>query len=92
MRKLIDLISVGKETIKDFKLLGIKNVEDLINRNAEDLYHQLCEQTHTKHDICCLDIFRAAIEQAKNPNLEREKCNWWYWSKQRKLNDHLDYR
>lgn len=83
-RKLIDLVSVGKATLEDFHQLGIHTVEELKHCNAEMLYEQLCEITKIEHDICCLDVFRAAIEQAKNPNLEKEKCNWWYWSRIRK--------
>ena len=35
-------------------------------------------------DICCLDVFRAAVAQARNPRLPAEQCQWWYWSKRRK--------
>ncbi|MEZ4740845.1 MAG: helix-hairpin-helix domain-containing protein [Bdellovibrionota bacterium] len=83
-RRLIDLISVGKATIKDLELLGITKVHQLKSKDPQKLYDELCEITGSQHDICCLDVFKAAVEQAKDPDLSRDKCNWWYWSKQRK--------
>lgn len=83
-RHLLDLCSVGPATIKDFNILGIQAVDQLKKKKAESLYNELCNATKTRHDPCVIDVFRAAIEQAKNPILEPEKCNWWYWSRIRK--------
>ncbi|MDZ4724140.1 MAG: helix-hairpin-helix domain-containing protein [candidate division Zixibacteria bacterium] len=77
-RALSDLVSVGPATIKDLHLLGITKVSQLKKRNAEKLYHKLCEISDAKHDICALDVLRAAIEQANDPNLPVEKCQWHY--------------
>ncbi|WP_417320612.1 helix-hairpin-helix domain-containing protein [Emcibacter sp.] len=85
-RKLIDLTSVGPATVKDLALLGITTVAQLRNRDGADLYHRLCLETGEQHDICCLDVFMCAIAQARDPNLPQEQKNWWYWSKQRKMN------
>lgn len=84
MRQLKDLVSVGPATLKDFEVLGVKSVEELTKQDATELYQRLCRITNSKMDICCEDVFRAAIEQAKNPKLELEKCQWWYWSALRK--------
>ena len=83
-RTLKDLISVGPATIEDFDLLGIHTIHDLIGKNAEDLFNQLEEKRNQKIDICCLDVFRAAIAQAEDPLLPLEKCRWHYWSQVRK--------
>jgi len=83
-RKLKDLISVGPATLEDFKLIGIESVEQLIDSRPEFLYEELCIKSGVEHDICCLDVFKAAVAQARDPNLPKEKCNWWYWSKIRK--------
>lgn len=83
-RKLSDLRSIGPAALEDFKLLGIESVEALKGKNSMDLYEQLCRITKKRHDPCVIDVFRAAIEQAKNPQLEARKKNWWYWSKIRK--------
>jgi hypothetical protein len=73
--------------LRDFDLLGISKVEQLARRNPERLYEQLCRATGQSHDICCLDVFRAAVAQARNPRLPLAQCQWWYWSRQRKARD-----
>jgi hypothetical protein len=84
-RTLKDLASVGSVTLKDFTLLGIKTVEDLAKCEAKKLYAQLCRLSKDRHDICTQDVFSAAIAQAKNPKLAKEKCDWWYWNRRRGL-------
>jgi hypothetical protein len=83
-RKLSDLRSVGPASVKDLKLLGIESVEALKDQNSIELYERLCEITSTRHDPCVIDVFRTAIEQARNPILEARKRDWWYWTKIRK--------
>ena len=84
MRNLEDLISVGPATLKDFELLGIKTVKQLEKQDARKLYEKLCLLSGVRHDPCAEDVFRAAIEQAKNPDLPKEQCQWYYWSRKRK--------
>ena len=83
-RSLADLVSVGPAMLRDFDLLGIRSVPQLARANPEKLYERLCRVTGKPHDICCLDVFAAAVAQARNPRLPPERCNWWYWSRQRK--------
>jgi hypothetical protein len=86
-RRLRDLISVGPAIARDFELLGIRSVPQLARANPEKLYERLCRVTGQVQDICCLDVFRAAVAQAKNPRLPLAQCQWWYWSRQRKARD-----
>lgn len=86
-RRLEDLVSVGPAMIRDFEMLGVHTVAQLARRNPERLYEQLCAVTRQAQDICCLDVFRAAVAQARNPRLPLEQCQWWYWSQQRKAHD-----
>ena len=86
-RRLEDIISVGPAMVRDFNLLGIHTVRQLSRRNPEKLYEKLCEITRKAQDICCLDVFRAAVAQARDPHLPFEQCQWWYWSRQRKARD-----
>ncbi len=83
-RKFRDLFSVGSAIEKDFLLLGVENVSDLATRDPEKLYLQLCRKTQTRQDPCVLDVFRAAVAQARNPKLPAQQCTWWYWSRVRK--------
>jgi hypothetical protein len=83
-RRLRDLVSVGPAMLRDFEMLGLRTVSQLARRNPEKLYEKLCEVTGQAQDICCLDVFRAAVEQARNPSLPAEQCQWWHWSRKRK--------
>ena len=83
-RRLEDLVSVGPAMVADFERLGIRTVNGLARRSPEKLYEKLCEVTGQRHDICCLDVFRAAVAQARNPKLPVAQRNWWYWSRLRK--------
>jgi hypothetical protein len=86
-RDLRDLVSVGPAMVRDFELLGVHSVAQLARRNPEKLYEQLCVKTGKSQDICCLDVFQAAVAQARDPKLPLEKRQWWYWSRQRKARD-----
>ena len=85
-RRLQDLISIGPATLRDFELLGIRSVKQLARQNPKRLYQKLCQLTGQPMDICCQDVFSAAVAQARNPLLPAEQCQWWYWSRQRKAN------
>ena len=86
-RHLEDLVSVGPAMVRDFRMLGIHSVAQLSRRNPEKMYEKLCKLTGQAVDLCCLDVFRAAVAQARNPKLPPEKCEWWYWSRLRKAKD-----
>jgi len=86
-RRLEDLVSVGPAMVRDFKLLGIHSVAQLSRRSPEKMFERLCKITGQAVDLCCLDVFRAAVAQARNPHLAAEKCEWWYWSQLRKAKD-----
>jgi hypothetical protein len=83
-RTFRDLISVGPAIERDFQLLGVKSVDDLATRDPEKLYQRLCRKTGMLQDPCVLDVFRAAVAQARDPKLPAEQCVWWYWSRVRK--------
>lgn len=83
-RQLTELVSVGPATLKDFELLGIRSVDQLKNRNPQRMYRELCRLRKQRIDPCCLDVFVAAVAQAKDPDLPIEQRQWWYWSRVRK--------
>jgi len=86
-RRLKDLISIGPAMLRDFELLGIRSVAELARQNPQQLYEKLGRVARQHHDICVLDVFRAAVAQARNPRLPAEQCQWWYWSRKRKAGD-----
>ena len=83
-RELGDLISIGPAMLRDFQLLGVRTVADLARRNPDRMYAQLGRVAPQHMDICVLDTFRAAVAQARNPQLPAEQCQWWWWSARRK--------
>lgn len=86
-RQLKDLVSVGPAMLEDFDLLGIKTVAQLGRRSPQRMYEDLCRLKGQRIDPCCLDVFVAAVAQAKDPELPTEQRQWWYWSKVRKANE-----
>ncbi len=86
-RRLGDLVSIGPAMLRDLELLGIRSVAQLARQKPENLYERLCRVTGKSQDICCLDVFSAAVAQARNPQLPAEQCQWWYWSRMRKARD-----
>jgi nucleotidyltransferase/DNA polymerase involved in DNA repair len=83
-RKLKDLRGIGRAMLRDFEMLKVSSVAQLARCDADELYNRLCKLTQTRMDPCVHDTFTCAIEQARNPNLPPEKCDWWYWSAVRK--------
>ena len=75
---------MGPATVSDLKLLGITRVEQLVGQDAPKLYDRLCRLSGKRCDPCMMDVLSAAISQAQDPNLPKEKRKWWYWSRIRK--------
>jgi hypothetical protein len=83
-RQLAELISIGPAMLRDFEALGIRSVAQLAKQNPQRMYARLNRVTGQRQDPCVLDVFCAAVAQARNPRLAAEKSQWWYWSKKRK--------
>jgi Pathogenicity locus len=83
-RQLEEIISIGPPMLRDFEVLGIRSVAQLAKQNPHRLYARLNRVTGQRQDPCVLDVFCAAVAQARNRRLPAEKCQWWYWSKKRK--------
>ncbi|MDI9403439.1 MAG: helix-hairpin-helix domain-containing protein, partial [Limnohabitans sp.] len=65
---LSTLANVGKATLGDFALLGIRTRAQLARRNAYRLYERLCDLTAQRHDPCVIDVFLATISECRgNP-------------------------
>ncbi len=82
-RRLEDLVSIGPAMMRDLKTLRIRSLDQLAQQNPRRMYRDLCRRKGSQ-DICCLDVFTAAVAQAKNPDLPVEQRQWWYWSRKRK--------
>jgi hypothetical protein len=83
-RRLADLVSIGPAMLRDFEMLGVKSVAQLAREEPSELYKRLCTITGQRQDPCVLDVFCAAVAQARDPQLAPAKRQWWYWSAKRK--------
>jgi hypothetical protein len=83
-RRLGDLVSVGDATLRDLERLGISTVAELATCEPEELYERIGALDGARHDPCALDVFRAAVAQARDPDLPPDQCRWWWWSRLRK--------
>jgi hypothetical protein len=86
-RQLRDLVSIGPAMLRDFRMLGIRSVAQLARRSPRALYEGLCRATGRSQDLCVLDVFTAAVAQARNPRLPATQRQWWYWSRRRNAAD-----
>jgi hypothetical protein len=82
--QLVDLISIGPAMLRDFEMLGIRDMKQLARQNPQRMYERLGRLVGQRQDPCVLDTFCAAVAQARNPRLPAERCQWWYWSRKRK--------
>lgn len=77
---LEDLPNIGKAMAGDFRLLGIRTPDDLVGRDAFDLYEALCNATNSRQDPCVLDVFMSVVSFMNGgPAL-----SWWAFTRERK--------
>ena len=83
-RRFRDLVSVGPKMERDFEMLGIRSVPHLARQDPQRMYEKLCGLTGQRQDPCVLDVYCAAVAQARDPRLPAEQCRWWYLSRKRR--------
>ena len=79
IKELREIPGVGKKVAEDFLHLGIHSVEQLKNRDPEELYYDLCDYAGLKVDRCMLYVFRCAVYYASNKQHDPELLKWWNW-------------
>lgn len=70
---------VGKSMAKDLRDLGINKVQDLVDKDPQKLYDDLCEKRHARMDPCILYVFRCAVYYSENDRHDPELLKWWNW-------------
>ncbi|MBN2403755.1 MAG: Pathogenicity locus [Spirochaetes bacterium] len=70
---------VGPSIKKDFFDLGINSIPDLVHKNPQSLYNNLCKIRNSRIDRCVLYVFRCAVYFAENDKYEPELLKWWNW-------------
>jgi len=80
VRELQDLPNIGKAMAADLRLIGIHTAEQLIEREAFEMYEMLCERSGQRHDPCVLDVFMSVVHFMRGG----EAQSWWAFTQQRK--------
>jgi len=80
VRELQDLPNIGKAMAADLRLIGIHTAEQLIEREAFEMYEMLCERSGQRHDPCVLDVFMSIVHFMRGG----EAQPWWAFTQQRK--------
>ncbi|MCB1080592.1 MAG: helix-hairpin-helix domain-containing protein [Simkaniaceae bacterium] len=70
---------VGKSIAQDFLDLGFVSVEELIGKDPEKLYQDLCLLKKCPVDRCMLYVFRCAVYFAETKDPDPELLKWWNW-------------
>jgi hypothetical protein len=76
---------VGKSIAGDLRELGVQKVSDLMNKDPQKLYGDLCRKRGFRIDPCVLYVFRCAVYYSENDNHNPELLKWWKWKEVIKL-------
>ncbi|MBA3788818.1 helix-hairpin-helix domain-containing protein [Patescibacteria group bacterium] len=78
--RFVDIPNIGPSMANDFKRLGLKNSQELTEKDPLTLYKKLCTMTHVRQDPCVLDTFMAAVDFMNGASARP----WWYYTTKRK--------
>lgn len=79
LKQLQEIPGVGPSLSKDLYSLGIRSIDDLIGKDPEKLYIQMCNQRGQHIDRCVLYVFRCAVYYASHESHDPELLKWWHW-------------
>jgi hypothetical protein len=75
--------NIGPAMADDLLRLGITRAEDLVERDPDTLYDELCRVDGVRHDPCVRDVFAAAVHFARGGPARP----WWSFTPERKARD-----
>jgi Pathogenicity locus len=78
--ELLQLANIGPAALEDLICCKIDTIAKLAKQEPKQLYQTLNDLTGKRHDPCVLDVFSAAVHEARTG----EKTPWWEWSRRRK--------
>ena len=81
-RKLQDLPGIGPAMARDLHDLGLHRPADLVSRDPQVMYDDLCRLRGQTLDRCVLYVFRCAVHNAAAPPavVPPEARKWWNWT------------
>ncbi len=78
--QLEELPNIGKAIGKDLRLIGVDHPQELIGKNAFQLYNLLCNKKNQRIDHCVIDVFMSVIHFMEGG----ESQPWWSFTEKRK--------
>ena len=75
-----DIPNIGPAMTGTFRVVNIKEPDDLKKCDPYKLYIKLCQTTGYRHDPCVLDVFMASIDFMKGAPARP----WWHYTESRK--------
>ena len=79
LKEFQQIPGVGKSIAIDLWNLGFRSVQELKDKDPEELYLQLCAHQGRHIDRCMLYVFRCAVYYASNETYDAELLKWWNW-------------
>jgi DNA polymerase/3'-5' exonuclease PolX len=79
LKELQRIPGVGKSIANDLWEIGIEKVDDLIDKDPEQLYIKSNKHVGVTQDPCLLYVFRCAVYYASSKTHDKEKLKWWNW-------------
>lgn len=70
---------VGKAISEDFWDIGLRSIDDLREKDPQELYDQLCQHQKCQVDRCMLYVFRCAVYFATEKKHKPALLKWWNW-------------
>lgn len=81
IKELTKIPGVGKSIATDLYNIGIRQIDDLKDRNPQELYDQSNQFEACIQDRCLLYVFRCAVyfAETSGEQQESELLKWWNW-------------
>jgi hypothetical protein len=70
---------IGKSIARDLRDIGIRSVDELKGKKADQLYKKVCDFKASPVDKCMLYVIRCAIYYASNTDHNPKLLKWWNW-------------
>lgn len=79
LKKLQLIPGIGPKLSRELLAIGIKDVPELVGRDPEELYLDICARNGRKVDRCVLYVCRSVVYFAETKRPDPEKLKWWNW-------------
>jgi pathogenicity locus Cdd1 protein len=80
---LQEIPNIGPVMARDLVRIGVLCLEDLVGKDPDEMYNELCAVDGVGHDPCVRDVFAAAVACANGEPARP----WWAFTPERKARD-----